>query len=173
MEEVTTEQLVLALSNPEYVSHTHLLLNTLNDRVVDNIDTLDEVIVNDICDYIIKSTLKMIKSRSIIAEDLNTCLGILVNLTISEAHSQVFVDKYYNGINSPFALISLKYLDNNCQIEPSDTDINWVDYDPWQYIGNVLCNLMRIETGRKLILTKSSRHMNMLVDQVFIPYYTT
>lgn len=45
-------------------------------------------------------------------------------------------------------------------------DENWELNDPWQHMSSILCNLSRIETGRKILLKQSSGYMQKLVRQI-------
>lgn len=45
-------------------------------------------------------------------------------------------------------------------------DYDWVKKDPWQHMSSILCNLTRVEDGRRILLKQSSKYMEMLIRQI-------
>ena len=43
---------------------------------------------------------------------------------------------------------------------------DWVKRDPWQHVSSILCNITRLEDGRRILLRQSSQYMGMLIKQI-------
>lgn len=93
---------------------------------------------------------------------INMYLMLLANLTVSEDICATLVQNSLEYLQ----FFMEKYLDYNPEQE-SDV-IDYSDIDPWQFFSNVLCNICRLEQGRKFVLNKTSENMSRLLTQVLI-----
>ena len=95
---------------------------------------------------------------------INVAISILVNITIVEVYAVNIVQYISDGAIplSSFETVINKYLDYNVQLNESN-NINV--YDPFNQIGNLLCNICRIKDGRKLILLQSKGYVPKLLAQ--------
>jgi len=109
---------------------------------------------------------------------INLCLIVLNNLTISEHHAEVLCKHAINNdgyVPSPalHAMIN-HFVSHNPQKEEEgllyDPKIGFssdmIREDPWAYAGNILTNLARCESGRKVILRQSLGYMPKLLAQI-------
>jgi len=109
---------------------------------------------------------------------INLCLVVLNNLTISEHHAEVFCKHVINSdgyVPKPalHAMIQ-NFVSHNPQMEDdgllydpqSGFSSDMIREDPWAYAGNVLTNIVRCETGRKVLLRQSLGFMPKLLQQV-------
>ena len=117
------------------------------------------------------------------AELINLCLSLLCNLTVPEPNAQLLVDAHIVntapvGEASPLIVVSTElmqaveaFLAYDCQLleEASSSTLTadeWARVDPWQHMASVLCNVARLEDGRRLLLRRSTGYMERLVRQI-------
>ena len=46
------------------------------------------------------------------------------------------------------------------------TSEKWAIIDPWQHMGSILCNIARVEDGRRVLLRQSTGYMSQLLRQI-------
>jgi Domain of unknown function (DUF383)/Domain of unknown function (DUF384) len=114
---------------------------------------------------------------------VDLCLSLLCNLTVPEPNAQLLVDAHVVNTAaadeaSPVIVVSPEltqavdaFLAYDCQLmeEASSkalTAEEWGRADPWQHMASVLCNLARLEGGRRLLLRRSTGYMERLVRQI-------
>lgn len=117
---------------------------------------------------------------------IDLCLSLLCNLTVTEENSQRFLQKYITLESSGTSTLTsellslmesfLNYDSQLLEIDPVDTDgvsshlldskdsDDWGERDPWQHMSSILCNLTRLEGGRKIVLKQ--HYMTRLVRQI-------
>lgn len=132
MEEISFEQLLLALVEPTYKEHRVTFLQILCNKVIDDPNEIKKEDVNDAFDTIL-SLLVSKSTKSSDIEVINYILSFLNNLTFSEDNSELFLsflvdkeeDKKYATI---FGTIIERFVSHNPQLEPDDhTDEDWTD----------------------------------------------
>ena len=96
-----------------------------------------------------------------VVEYTNTFLMLLANLTVSECACESLLKNCTNCLQ-PFMD---SYLEYNPQLEDSDRE-DYTEVDRWQYFSNVLCNISRLEEGRRFLLNLSSNNMSRLLPHV-------
>ena len=109
---------------------------------------------------------------------INLCLVVLNNLTISEHHAEVFCKHVINSdgyVPAP-ALheMILHFVGHNPQKEDESLlydpqngfSSDMIREDPWAYAGNILTNIVRCESARKVILRQTLGFMPKLLQQV-------
>jgi Domain of unknown function (DUF383)/Domain of unknown function (DUF384) len=117
---------------------------------------------------------------------IDLCLSLLCNLTVTEENSQRFLHKYLllessgvSTLTSELLFLMESFLTYDSQlseVDSVDTDgsagpsvdstdsQDWGERDPWQHMSSILCNLTRLEGGRKIILKQ--HYMTRLVRQI-------
>ena len=155
MDEIPLDDLVLALrASPGNDTMLGLLANKLGE---DNL--LDKSDVKNVIDEIF-SQLKFCAGRG---EVEHLCCIVLSNLTIMEEHCAVLLE-------GDIKYLVEKFLAHNPQKENQTIDYTKADVaaraDPWAYVGSILCNVCRLEGGRKLLLNISSGYIPKLASQL-------
>lgn len=104
--------------------------------------------------------------------EINLYLILLTNLTIAEDMCEHFIN-HCAKLNKTQALID-QFLAYNPQAVEEDVVLeDYSESDVWQYFSSVLCNLCRLETGRRLLLAVTTGNMQGCLKQVsvdMIPY---
>ncbi len=157
------------------------LLQVLNNAIADVIDSNNEslqdtnssvwqtvldskCLFQGIFLYLMKLCDSNADKETSLYDCINVAISILVNTTIIEAYTANLV-QYITENTIPiadFETIINKYLDYNIQLnESNNVDV----YDPFNQIGNLLCNICRIEDGRKIILLQSKGYVPKLLAQ--------
>lgn len=90
--------------------------------------------------------------------EINLNLILLTNLTISEDMSEKFIE--YCTQKKISQILIEKFLDYNPQGESEEVKADYSESDVWQHFASVLCNVCRLESGRRLFLL-SLRTNNM------------
>lgn len=132
-------------------------------------------------------SLKMIKvsaakSSSNSGEMVDLCLSLLCNLTVPEENAQLLLDANVTNttpvgepsitisISSELTLAIESYLSYDCQLLDSEqlspTSEEWARIDPWQHMASVLCNIARLEDGRRVLLRQSTGYIQKLILQI-------
>ena len=157
------------------------LLQVLNNAIVDVLDSglessedtnpsilqsgLDsKSLFQGIFLYLIKLCNSNADKEKSLYDCINVAISVLVNATIIEAYAANLI-QYITDNTIPitgFETIINKYLDYNTQLnESSNVDV----HDPFNQIGNLLCNICRIEDGRKILLLQSKGYVPKLFAQ--------
>ena len=107
--------------------------------------------------------LMEVLQQNTLDEHTNTFLMLLANATVSESACHIL----FRNCSDYLQPFMEKYLEYNPQLE-DDSVQDFATVDRWQYFSNVLCNICRLEEGRRVILNKSSNNMTRLLRQVCI-----
>jgi hypothetical protein len=102
----------------------------------------------------------VLKNNSAV-EFTNIYLMLLANLTVSEDICASLVQNCFSYLQ-PFME---NYLNYNPQLEDKSMQ-DFSEIDRWQFFSNILCNICRLEQGRKFVLNKTSGNMARLLTQV-------
>jgi hypothetical protein len=102
----------------------------------------------------------VLKNNSAV-EFTNIYLMLLANLTVSEDICASLVQNCFSYLQ-PFMD---NYLNYNPQLEDKSMQ-DFSEIDRWQFFSNILCNICRLEQGRKFVLNKTSGNMARLLTQV-------
>jgi hypothetical protein len=188
---LSIQEIILGFFNDEFQSYKNTLLQLLINESAENLDNFNE----DQLQAVFMICMKLLSSSSFeSSQQINLCLSLVCNLTITEEHSQIFLN--LNLVKEPTGLFSAKsdfafaldsFLNYDSQlVEENDTDVDvlscgavignavdsssttiaWEENDGWQYVSSILCNLTRLEDGRSIILKQSTGYMQKLVRQI-------
>jgi len=155
LDEVSNEQLLLGLSSLEYAEQSTALLAILAERM----EVIDDSIAQSVIEEIMQTCETKLLQKSLDNVQLELLLSITTNVTISELHCTIFVDKYCTEKDSSFIN---HLLTKFCGFDLATSH----ELDPWEHVASILCNISRFETGRSLVLNKSSGFMEKLLQQV-------
>ncbi len=155
MEEIALEDLLLALQqSPGNNMALRLLANKLAE---DN--KLEKMAVGHVIEEVL-SQLKLCAGRS---EVEHLCCIIVSNLTVVEDHCSVLL-----GTDVHFLIE--KFLNHNPQKENQSLDYSKDEMaaraDPWAHVGSIICNLCRLDEGRKEIMKISHGYIPKLAAQL-------
>mmetsp|Transcript_27805 Transcript_27805/g.26623 ORF Transcript_27805/g.26623 Transcript_27805/m.26623 type:complete len:399 (-) Transcript_27805:51-1247(-) len=191
-DKLSIQEIILGFFNDEFQSYKNTLLQLLINESAENLDSFSE----DQLQAVLMICMKLLSSSSFeSSQQINLCLSLVCNLTITEEHSQIFLN--LNLVKEPTGLFSAKsdfafaldsFLNYDSQlVEENDTDVDvlscgaavignagdssslantWEETDGWQYMSSILCNLTRLEDGRSIILKQSTGYMQKLVRQI-------
>lgn len=163
MEEVSNEQILIALSDPSFIDDTNVLLSTLAERVGNDFDSIDEQFARDIFFVTMKKLLDPLISEDLV--QVQILISILSNLTISDSNCQIFIELFCDNESSSLLLLLSKFFDFNQDQNSSNSSDN-ENSDYWEHISSLLCNISRFENGRNLILNKSNQITEKLLHQI-------
>lgn len=96
---------------------------------------------------------------------INLYLILLTNITISEELCEHCIT-YFTKTESSQVLIDNFLAYNPQTVEGDEILDDYTESDVWQYFSSVLCNLCRLESGRRLILAVSTGNMAGCLKQV-------
>jgi hypothetical protein len=158
----------------------HEFVAMLANHIADNLESMSRednvnisnVLLNQLCYRDAKGNAKS-------APMINMCLITLSNLTISEDHSRYFLEANVDDISdgcvakSNFENIIKTFLEYDSQRNESglsndfdfDDEEQVITLDPWAHTSSILCNLMRIDIGRKYFLRRSLNYISLLCRQ--------
>lgn len=109
---------------------------------------------------------------------INLCLAALNNVTIPEKNAELFCQRAINSDgyipNLTLHAMITEFVTHNPQLEEEGLNYypkkgfssDMIREDPWAYVGLVLTNIVRCESGRKLMLRQSLGFIPKLVDQI-------
>lgn len=194
VDKLSVQEIILGFFNDSFQSHKDTLLQLLINESAENLSDFSE----DQLQAVFMICMKLLSSSSFESlQQINLCLSLVCNLTITEEHSQIFLN--LNLVKEPTGLFSAKsdfafaldsFLNYDSQLveenEMVDTDVDvssssavignsvdsssvvnaWEEIDGWQYMSSILCNLIRLEDGRSIILKQSTGYMQKLVRQI-------
>jgi hypothetical protein len=188
---LTITDLIAAFTNAAFVGKKvdvllRLLVNrsaeaTVGDFDADAVKELFTLTLKLLTQSAAQATTTSSGSGGAVLVDL--CLSLLCNLTVPEPNAQLLVDAHVVNTAaadeaSPVIVVSPEltqavdaFLAYDCQLmeEASSkalTAEEWGRADPWQHMASVLCNLARLEGGRRLLLRRSTGYMERLVRQI-------
>jgi|MDTB01.1.fsa_nt_gb hypothetical protein len=155
MAEIAVEDLLLALEqSPGNDMVLRLLANKLGED-----SKLEKAEVSHVVKEV-QSQLKLCAGRS---EVEHLCCIILSNLTVKEDHCSAFLE-------SDIKNFITKFLSHNPQKENQSLDYSKdevvVQADPWAHVGSILCNVCRVEEGRKAVLKISDGYIPKIASQL-------
>lgn len=104
----------------------------------------------------------------------NSILGLMCNMTLSEANSELFLqvngeaESDQAGASSAWRNAIEKYLDYNPQAEVAadESTVDWDKVDTFQHVGSVLCHVCRVKAARKMMLQQSRDYIPRLLQQL-------
>eukprot|EP01041_Mallomonas_annulata_P003186 gene3186-6283_t len=146
------------------VDSSKLIINILAERT----DAVKLINIEPVINCILNLLQKDLKNT-------NIYLMLLSNVTVDERVTSVFVSHSISKLCLDSDLSYLSYMFNmfleyNLSIESSTEEINgdflWDTIDPWQYFSNVICNISRIDEGRKYIIQRSNNYIPKLLQQI-------
>lgn len=100
-------------------------------------------------------------------EHVNIYLILLTNLTIPEDICDHFMT-YCTKKDSAQKLIDQFLAYNPQTVEGDDILDDYSESDVWQYFSSVLCNICRVDAGRRLLLSVSTGNMAACLKQVYM-----
>ena len=167
MDTVDTEQLLLATNDEQFKTHHEQIIQVLCNRVADFQENVSEIDAENVEGIFNLTVNKLEKSTSLTSNMINVLLILLTNTTSSETNSQTFIH-YIQRDETKFQIIINSFLDYYPQTENFSGD-DWSLVDSWQHMSSVLCNICRLEDGRKLVLNNNTAILSRLVHQVRSP----
>jgi Domain of unknown function (DUF383)/Domain of unknown function (DUF384) len=187
--DIALEELVEGFTNQKFRGKKDILLQILTNKAAEHLDSFDEKSLKSL--FTLSFKLLKLSSESKIsahASIVNLCLALVSNLTKTEENSQIFLDSHV-VINEPedgssptvtmsaeLAFAMESFLSYNSQVvEPPDdseaeqpvmTEADWAAKDEWQHMSSVLCNVVRLVGGRRVLVRRSTGYMEKLVRQI-------
>ena len=179
---LTISEIVAGFSDASLRSSKDILFELLVNKSAENIDLFDEESLKVVFPICVKHLCSSAAHGSPLVD---LCLSLLCNLTITENNCQILLDLYVikeesglSSLKSDFAYIIESFLNYDSQlVEQTDDDCApdttcnssgslWEVKDPWQHVAGILCNITRLEDGRRILLKQSSKFMPRLVKQI-------
>jgi hypothetical protein len=124
---------------------------------------------------IMEKVIDFLKDSNCCLDKVNLYLILLTNLTIAEDLCEHFMAYSAKTDNAAQKLIDRFLAYNPQTVEGSEVLDDYSETDVWQYFSSVLCNLCRLESGRRLILSVTTGNMVGCLKQVcsvnFIRHY--
>jgi hypothetical protein len=165
MEDLSILDCLNGLNSTVFDKATKLLVvEILANKVADEAEGLAETDTQQLAKYFVKQLFLSESSGEGVIQPrvANLYLGLLSNLTMPEGNSSVFCAQF--GLDKEFGAQFTKlievYLSFNPQSELEKVEEEkWVELDPFQHVGSILCNLCQVESGRDVILKPSTGHM--------------
>jgi hypothetical protein len=154
-EESAFSNIIEALDQPELRIHAATLI--INIIAEEGAITQTTLILEKVIDFL--------KSADCPREEINMYLILLTNLTISEDLCEHFITHCAKTDTSQ-VLIDHFLAYNPQTVEGEEVLVDYSDTDAWQYFSSVLCNLCRLEGGRRLILSVTTGNMAGCLKQV-------
>lgn len=171
---ITFEDLLIAFQNVDIQNDSTnitIIIEALCNYFAD-LDTSNTLIIpsNQIIDIFVEIYQKLSIRKKLSKSTINLLLILLNNITTFEDYCHELIQHLENEkyqTRKIFDELIDDFLNYYPQIEVDDSDTSdWVDADPFQHISSILCNLCRIEEGRKIILNPTKLHMFKLVLQI-------
>lgn len=181
MDDLEISEIILGIKNDSMKEHRIQLIEILINKIAE-IHSENNLNHNNVqqeqCNEIFVMICMNLKTNNPTIIDL--LLSLFINVTITEEYASYFfqflntndpitnnlVEHNDNSYHSLFLSYIEKFLNYNPQAE-SIVD-NWNIEDPWQNLGNVICNLCQVQEGRTLLLKQSNKYMERLVTQVML-----
>lgn len=185
-DEATVAEIISGFADVNLKGSRDILLELLINKSTENLAEFDSPLLGStfkICMEHLSSPSKKLWRVT------DLCLSLVCNLTVPEENSRIFLDMYTTGSmesielkpNFSFALESFLNYDSQLlekaeedvsvkhSVEPSSASMEnetWDEKDPWQHVSSILCNLVRLDGGRHLLLKRTFGYMQKLVKQV-------
>ena len=193
-DQLSIKEIVSGFADPSLRNSRDILYELLINKSAGNLDLFDEESLKDIfriCFKQLCSTTKealtltdlclslicnltMTEENSQILLDLYTVreLSGIISLKTDFTHVLESFLKYDSQLveqgdegaltDSTVSNCSKRDFIENITSECAD----WVKRDPWQHVSSILCNITRLEDGRRILLRQSSQYMGMLIKQI-------
>jgi Domain of unknown function (DUF383)/Domain of unknown function (DUF384) len=184
-DQATVAEIISGFTDVTLKGSRDILLELLINKSTENLAEFDSQLIDStfkICMEHLSSPSKKLWRVT------DLCLSLICNLTVLEENSKIFLDTYTTGsmesigLKPNFSLVVESFLNYDSQLlevaddisvehsmEPSSaskTDETWNEKDPWQHVSSILCNLVRLDGGRHLLLKRSFGYMQKLVKQI-------
>ena len=187
---VISQVLDVVISDPNCLQDKSVITTTsslltvpeLTSKVVD----VFTVISGEYPECLDEETTKKIFTESIrlcfnpkTASCRNSIFGLLCNMTLSEASSELFLnlneepqsgtdDESVQSVGGTWRDAIEEYLNYNPQAEMATEGaaVDWDKVDRSQHVGSVLCNLCRVSSARRSLLQQSKGYIPRLLLQV-------
>jgi hypothetical protein len=185
-DEATVAEIISGFADVTLKDSRDILLELLISKSTENLAEFDSQLLDStfkICMGHLSSPSKKLRRVT------DLCLSLICNLTVTEENSRIFLDTYTTGsmesigLKPNFSFLVESFLNYDSQlleiaaedvllkhsVEPSPAskiDETWDEKDPWQHVSSILCNLVRLDGGRQLLLKRSFGYMQKLVKQV-------
>ena len=114
---------------------------------------------------IMEKMIDFLTSKDCPHSSINLYLILLTNLTISEEMCE-YVITYCAKSGSCQILMDYFLAYNPQTVEGDEILDDYSEADVWQYFSSVLCNLCRVESGRRLLLAVTTGNMAGCLKQV-------
>lgn len=181
-DQATIAEIISGFADVSLKGSSDILLELLINKSTENLAEFDSLSLDStfkLCVELLSSSSK----KSCRVTDL--CLSLICNLTVPEDNSKTFLASYTTGctesigLKPNFSFMVESFLNYDSQLlEKLDEDASvkhnveqssaetWNEKDPWQHVSSILCNLVRIDGGRQILLKRSFGYMQKLVKQV-------
>lgn len=182
-DQATVAEIISGFADVTLKGSRDILLELLINKSTENLAEFDLPLLDStfkICmDFLSSPSNKLWKVTDL-------CLSLICNLTVPEENSKIFLDTYTTGsmesigLKPNFSFVVESFLNYDSQlleiadevkhsVEPTSAakiDETWDEKDPWQHVSSILCNVVRLDGGRQIILKRSFGYMQKLVKQV-------
>jgi hypothetical protein len=165
MEELGVREIMNGVVHPDYAEHRSVLLQALANKCAD--EQLLSTEKNNIAD-IFKFCVILLCKGDQDAECTNLICLTLTTLTVSDGMLEEFFNLMDSKEEFEKKLMSCvrRFFNHNPQAEANDDFGADSIADPGQHIGSFLCNISRVDQGRRFLLKKSNDFIPRLIVQV-------
>jgi hypothetical protein len=150
--------------NQDQSSEKAAFLAQLIDQFSDETHTAEPDQIRELIEVCVGLLGQLSKSSD---EETDLSLTLLCNLSISEGGSRQLLDVIFptgETLNEDFKYGFEKFLHRNPQLE--DSDGSNTKLDALQHMASIMCNITRLEDGRKILLKQSWGYMNSFIKQI-------
>ena len=193
-DQLSIKEIVSGFADPSLRNSRDILYELLINKSAGNLDIFDDKSLKDIFTVCFKQLCSTTKEALTLTDlCLSLICNLTTSEENSQILLDLYIIREQSGVislKSDFSYVVESFLEYDSQLVEqgddgaiADSTVNscskgdsmdmitsecadWVKKDPWQHVSSILCNITRLEDGRRILLRQSSQYMGMLIKQI-------